>query len=128
MARAKTPSFITEIPLKVDSKQEKELLARFQAARQLYNACLGEALIRLELVRHSDPYRRAKKLKGASKKERQELFNEAREQYRFNEYGLCYAATRTANDSKWIASKLGAHEKQTIGKVLRGNPPPQSFT
>ncbi|MEO1378665.1 MAG: RNA-guided endonuclease TnpB family protein, partial [Cyanobacteria bacterium J06635_10] len=51
MARSKTPSFMTELPLKVDSKQERELLARFQAARQLYNACLGEALARMNLVR-----------------------------------------------------------------------------
>ena len=43
MAHSKTPSFVTEIPLTVDSTQEKELLARFQAARQLYNACLNEA-------------------------------------------------------------------------------------
>lgn len=31
-------AFITEISLIVDSSQEKELLSRFQAGRQLYNA------------------------------------------------------------------------------------------
>ncbi|MEM7578776.1 MAG: transposase [Cyanobacteria bacterium P01_A01_bin.80] len=115
MAKSKTPSFVTELSLKVDSKQEKELLARFQAARQLYNACLNEALVRMNLVRDFIAYQKAKKLKGGSKKERQDLFNKVREQYRFSDYGLKTFATETANHSKWISNKLGAHEKQTIG-------------
>ncbi|MEM6754317.1 MAG: transposase [Cyanobacteria bacterium P01_C01_bin.38] len=115
MARSKTPSFVTELPLTVDSKQEGELLARFQAARQLYNACLKEAGVRMNLVRNSELYRQAKKLKGSSKKERQDLFNQAREQHRFSDYALKTFATQTANRSKWITTKLGAHEKQTIG-------------
>ncbi len=57
MARSTTPSFITEVPLIVDSKQEAELLSRFQAGRQLYNACLNEAMKRLELVRNSELYK-----------------------------------------------------------------------
>ncbi|WP_414621442.1 RNA-guided endonuclease TnpB family protein [Calothrix sp. CCY 0018] len=115
MAKSKTPSFVTELPLKVDSKQEKELLARFQAARQLYNACLNEALLRMDLVKNFIAYQQAKKLRGGSKKERQDLFNKAREQHRFNDYALKTFATQTANRSKWISDKLGAHEKQTIG-------------
>ncbi|MEO1377250.1 MAG: RNA-guided endonuclease TnpB family protein [Cyanobacteria bacterium J06635_10] len=95
--------------------RQKELLARFQAARQLYNACLNEALVRIDLVRNSLAYKQAKKLKGGSKKEQQDLFNKAREQYRFSDYALKTFATQTANRSKWITSKLGAHEKQTIG-------------
>ena len=94
MASSKTPSFITELSLKVDSKQEKELLARFQAARQLYNACLSEALVRMDLVRRSELYHQAKKYRGGSKKERQDLFNKARENYRFSDYALkkiCYS-------------------------------------
>ncbi|MEO1375294.1 MAG: transposase [Cyanobacteria bacterium J06635_10] len=115
MARSKTPSFVTELPLKVNSKQEKELLARFQAARQLYNACLNEALVRMNLVKNSELYQQAKKLRGGSKKARQDLFNKAREQHRFNDYALKTFATQTANRSKWIKINLGAHEKQTIG-------------
>ncbi|MEM7579144.1 MAG: transposase [Cyanobacteria bacterium P01_A01_bin.80] len=115
MAKSKTKSFVTELPLKVNSKQERELLARFQAARQLYNACLNEAGVRMNLVKNSELYQQAKKFKGGSKKERQDLFNQAREQHRFSDYAFKTFATYTANRSKWIASKLGAHEKQTIG-------------
>ncbi|MEO0969881.1 MAG: hypothetical protein AAFX80_16510 [Cyanobacteria bacterium J06639_18] len=115
MVRSKTPSFVTELPLKVDSKQERELLARFQAARQLYNACLNEALVRMELVKNSVLYQQTKTSRGVSKKERQELFAKSRNQYRFNDYAFKTFATQTANRSKWMSDKLGAHEKQTIG-------------
>ena len=54
MARSATPSFVTELPLKVDSRQERELSARFQAARQLYNACLNEALVRMNLEKNCE--------------------------------------------------------------------------
>ncbi len=70
MARSKTPSFITEIPLIVDSFQESELLSRFQASRQLYNACFNEAVVRMELVRKSDMYQTAKKVSKEQKKKR----------------------------------------------------------
>jgi putative transposase len=43
MTRTKTPSFITEVPLIVSSQDEAELLSRFQAGRQLYNALLNES-------------------------------------------------------------------------------------
>ncbi|MEO1374863.1 MAG: transposase [Cyanobacteria bacterium J06635_10] len=114
--KTSTPSFITELPLKVDSKQEKELLARLQAARQLYNACLNEALVRMNLVRSSDSFKQAKALRGKDKKLRAELFKEARKQHRFSEYELSSFSTSVANSSKWISIKLGAHEKQTVSK------------
>ncbi|MEH2062084.1 MAG: hypothetical protein V7K50_07360 [Nostoc sp.] len=56
IAKISTDSFITEMPLIIDSKQEKALLAPFQAGRQLYNACLGEIMTRLELVGNSSAY------------------------------------------------------------------------
>ncbi|GET37612.1 hypothetical protein [Microseira wollei] len=69
MARKKTPSFITEIPLIVDSKQEKELLSKLEASRQLYNACLNEAIVRMELVRNSEAFKAAKKNIKSKKKD-----------------------------------------------------------
>jgi hypothetical protein len=43
MGRAKTPSFVTEIPLLVSPAEERILLSRLEAARQVYNACLMRA-------------------------------------------------------------------------------------
>ena len=39
----RTPSFVCEVPLRVSPAQERMLLARLEAARQVYNACLGQA-------------------------------------------------------------------------------------
>lgn len=116
MARSKTPSFITELPLKVDSNQERRMLARFQAARQLYNACLNEALLRMSLVKNSEPYQQAKNMRGGDKKRRAELFAQARKQYRFSEYDLGDFGTTTSKASKWMDDKLGSQEKQVLGK------------
>lgn len=40
-------TFVTELPLIVDSFQEKQLLSRFQAARQLYNALIPGLIPRI---------------------------------------------------------------------------------
>ena len=115
MAKTTMPSFITEIPLKVDSKLESKLNARFQSARQLYNACLNEALIRMELVRKSKPYQQAKKLnREKQKKQRKDLFKKAREQHRFSEYDLHSFATRTAKSSIWIAKNVDSNTQQKL--------------
>ena len=53
MPKAQTPSFVLELELKVRISQaeEKALLTRLDVARQVYNACLGESLRRLNLMR-----------------------------------------------------------------------------
>ncbi|WP_414581124.1 RNA-guided endonuclease TnpB family protein [Scytonema sp. PCC 10023] len=114
MARSTTPSFITEVPLIVDSKQEAELLSRFQAGRQLYNACLNEAMKRLELVRNSELYKAARKISRTKKKERGDAFKKARERYRYSEYDLHAFATITSKNSKWIAEKIDSNTQQKL--------------
>lgn len=112
MGRSKTPSFTVDIPLIVDSRAEAELLSRSQAGRQLYNACLSEAMVRMRLVRNSDAYQLARAMpKG---KARTEAFSEARKAYRYSEYDLHSFAKLTADRSGWIAQKLGANTQQTI--------------
>lgn len=122
MPKAATPSFITELRLIVSSQIEKELLGRFQAGRQLYNACLNEAMVRVNLVRNSPSYQKAKTLPLTVKKsqkivnnpERKKLFNEAWKQYRFSEYELHSFATIVANKSKWIAAKVDSNTQQKL--------------
>ena len=46
-------SFIHTLPLNTSQAEEKELEKRVDAARQIYNAALGEALKRLKLCRES---------------------------------------------------------------------------
>lgn len=114
MVRSKTSSFVIELPLVVDSRQEKELLSRYQAGRQLYNACLSEAMTRMELVRNCDAYKTAKKISRDKKKEREKAFADARRAYRYSDYDLQAYATRVSNQSKWIAEKLDSNTQQTL--------------
>lgn len=115
MPKSSTPSFITTIPLIVDSQSETELLSRFQAGRQLYNALLNEAMVRMKLVRKSDLYQFARKLPKLPKdKLRNEAFKVAYQQYRYSEYDLQAYATVVANQSKWIASKVDSNTQQKL--------------
>ncbi|GET40641.1 hypothetical protein [Microseira wollei] len=74
--KTKTLEFVTEITLVVSAKDERVLSSRFEAGRQLYNACLGEAMRRLSLVKQSKLYQSARKIKS-NKKERQKSFANA---------------------------------------------------
>lgn len=114
MPRAKTPSFIIEIPLIVTSADEAELSSRFQAGRQLYNALLNESMVRMNLVRSSEAFKSAQKLpKG---KARKDAFSDARVAYRYTEYDIQAYATVVANESKWIAQKIDSNTQQTLAK------------
>jgi hypothetical protein len=108
--KAKTASFITEIPLRVSQKDETVLLSRFEAGRQLYNACLGEALRRLNLCRQSKLWTQAKQSK--KKTERNNLFNQAKKLYQFSEYDLHRYATPIRNS--WLKIHLDAHTAQKL--------------
>ena len=52
-AKSSTPTFILELPVKTDDSQARILQKRFEAAQQIYNACLGESMRRLNLIRQS---------------------------------------------------------------------------
>lgn len=97
MGKSRSPSFIHELKLKVNPRQERVLNTRLEIARHFYNACLGEGLKRLRLMRESKTYRKACKLpkqiknrqgKWVANQERQKLFKAAREYAIFDEYGL----------------------------------------
>ena len=46
--RDESPKYILELPVKVSQATEHVLCDRFEVARRLYNAVLGEALRRLD--------------------------------------------------------------------------------
>jgi len=91
MPRAQTPSFVLELRLEISEAENKALLVRLDVARQVYNACLGEALRRLSLVRQSKAYQRARKMRKG--KTRSKAFRKINAEYSFREYDLhAYAA------------------------------------
>ena len=115
---ARTPSFITELRLKVNREQERRLLVRLEAARQVYNACLGESLKRLKLMRESREYQAARKLpKGEPKSEawevRRAAFGAVRQRFQFSEYGL-HAYAKPFGHS-WLGDHLDSQVVQKVG-------------
>ena len=66
------------MPLRVTLPQEQTLQIRFDVARQVYNAWLGEALRRMRLYRQSQAYHQARKIPRSQGKERAAAFAAAR--------------------------------------------------
>ena len=115
MGRSKTDSFIVEQPLRANSKETKKALARFEAGRQVYNACLGEALERRDQMLRSKIYRAAQAMPHKTKEEakvRSKVFNKAREKYGFTEYSLHSYAGKIRNS--WLGKHIDANTAQTL--------------
>jgi transposase len=106
-----TPSFVCELPLVVNPASERVLLSRLEAARQMYNACLGEAMRQVRLIRQSRNFNQARSLKP-SNPERKVLFKRARERYEFSDYAIQAYGTRIRHS--WIAEHIDAHTGQKI--------------
>ncbi len=113
MKRSTTPSFVLELPLAVAPGQERILLGRFEAARRLYNAVLGEALRRQRLMREARAWHKARALKD--KKERSATFRKLGADYGFTSASLSSFGTECKNAAGW-KGRLGAHETQKISE------------
>jgi transposase len=124
MPKKTTPSFILELALETSPHDEVELNARFEAARQLYNACLDEAKRRLELLRQSKEFQEARKMPKTCSfggltpehrkpnKERTEAFKRLNATFGFSEYALHLYATKIRNS--WIGNHLDSTTAQKI--------------
>src|SRR6266436_2000975 len=110
--KSKTPTFLLQLPLQVDSQQAKHLRAHFEAARCLYNALLGEAMKRLKHMRDDPRWKVARALPKTKKQERQAVFAQLREEYGFSEYALHAYATRAR--TSWIAEHIDSNTAQKL--------------
>lgn len=99
------------------------LLTRFEVARQLYNALLGEALKRLRLLKQSKAYQVArhmpidaqdKETREQQQRQRAAAFAQARIAVGFTEDALSRYAT-TIHQS-WIGDRVDAVIGQTLTK------------
>jgi len=130
MGKSKTPTFILELGLETSLHDESVLNARFEAARQLYNACLDEAKRRLNLLRQSKDFQKARKMpktaNGKRNKERTEAFKELNARFDFSEYAIIIYATKIRRS--WInnhidsntAQKLASRAFKSVQKVAFG--------
>lgn len=110
-------SFVCEIPLRVTQASANVLNARFEAARQMYNALLGEGMRRLKLMRQSKEFSQARAISSTDTlrhNERAALFKKARDTYEFSEYALSRYATNVRHS--WLGEHLDAHTVQTLTK------------
>lgn len=117
MGRSRTPSFITDIPLITSASDERVLLARLEAGRQMYNACLGEGLRRVNLVKQSKLYQLAKSLpktlNGKPNPERSKAFAEAWQFYNFRDYEMQAFAGQLR--PSWLGEHIDADTAQKLG-------------
>lgn len=117
MARKSTPSFVLELPLQTATAAERVLAIRLDAARNIYNACLGEALRRSDCMRESKAWQAARKLpKGPpgsqERQARAKAFKEICAAYGFTS-GDIQRFAQGCRDPCWIKDHLGGHDTQT---------------
>ena len=120
--RSKTPSFIAEFALRTTSADESVMNKRLDAARHIFNACLGESLRRLELMRQSKEWQAARlmpktigtddKGKPVPNKARAELFKKTQAWFEFGSASIQKFAEKCRN-ACWIGNHLGSHDTQT---------------
>ena len=113
----RTPSFVCEVPLRVNPAQERILLARLEAARQVYNACLGQARARARLVRESKAFQHARTL-SRDDPERKRLFAQARTQHAFSDYALQAFVKPFLHT--WLGKHLDSHVIQKLATRAYG--------
>lgn len=94
----------------------KVLLARLEAGRQLYNASLGEAIRRWDLVRQSKAYRAALAMPHGTEEEREaraRALSDARRARSFSDYDLQMYALSIRHS--WLGDHLDAFPAQKLG-------------
>jgi putative transposase len=108
--RIKTKNFIAEFALRTTAADERTLGVRLEAARQVYNTCLDEALKRLGLMRQSKVWQAAREMpKGA---ERTAIFKAVIARFDFTSAAIQKHA-EGCRDACWIGDHLGSHDTQT---------------
>ena len=112
MPKETTPSFVVELHTQTTSADERDLLVALEAGRMLYNACIGEALKRLDLMRESKTYAKVRKIRKIE--DRTKAFKALREQYGFKDSAIQSFAIKTKNSAPRIGNHLDAHTTQKV--------------
>lgn len=114
--KKKTPSAIIEFRLLENQKDYKELLKLQDLGRILYNACLGESLRRLKLVKAHKLYKETIAIPKDTKenKDKRNLnFKFLNNKYGFTNASIQSFAVKCKNKSKFL-NQLGVHVIQKL--------------
>lgn len=110
--KKRTPTFLLELPLRVNAGQAKRLRAHLEAGRQFYNAVLSVGSKRLRLMRADPGWQAARAIPRTRKQDRAAAFGRLREQYGLTEYALHEAGQSLRVN--WLADHLDAVLAQTL--------------
>jgi len=109
-----SPRFTCRTRLQVTPHQAQLLDARFEAARRVYNAVLGEMKRRLDLLRQSRTWHAARKTRH-DKTKRARLFAQARAHYGFSRPEAILFA-RALVHAGFAGDQLGVHDVDCLAK------------
>jgi len=112
MKKSKTPTFLLELPLMVDSGQAKRLRAHFEVARCLYNTLLGEAILRLRRMQADPAWQAARIIPRAKQQERRAAFARLRQEHGFSMYAMNTFSKEVR--CNWIADHIDAVMAQVL--------------
>ena len=107
----RTPSFVCEVALRVSRAQERTLLARLEAARQVRVTCLGQARRRAQLVRESNAFQHARSM-PRDDPARKACFRAARAEGGCSEYAMHAYAQQFGHS--WLGEHLDSLVIQTL--------------
>ena len=102
------------LPLVTSASDERELSKRLEAARQLYNAALGESFRRLALMRQSKNWQLARAMKKGDV--RSVVFKQVALQFNFNEYSLHSYIAKCRNGSDALKQHIDSQTAKHIAK------------
>ena len=86
LSKSKTPSYVLTLRLETEIHQEHKLFKRFELARNIYNACLGELYKRYSTLKQSKRYKTICKMEKG--KQRNKMFLELNKEFGLAEYSL----------------------------------------
>src|SRR6266481_4979501 len=110
--KQKTPTFLLELPLQVETGQAKRVRAHLEVGRAFYNAVLSEGQRRLRQMRADPAWQAARAIPRSHPQERRAAFSALREQYGFSEYAFHTLARKLR--VSWLAEHLDAVLAQTL--------------
>lgn len=105
--------FTCRMRLCVTGQQAAEIDRRFEAARLIYNAVLGEMTRRLGLMRQSRQWQKARRCHN-DKTRRNQLFGEAKKQYGFNRIEAIKYARQVVRDA--FTDRLNVNDADCLAK------------
>lgn len=119
----KNPTFVLTLRLNPTISDISALDKYFELSRKLYNALLHEALKRLNLMKQSKKYQKARKISDTKLKT--EAFNNLKTEFKFTEYDLItFSTPLRVNEFKQIDSNtvqtLASRAFEAVNRILIG--------